>query len=664
MDQLYAALRAALRATIKQRYEIEPPPIALEKPPQLALGDAATPVAFELARLLKRSPREIAQAVVAALPPLAGVKRAEVAGVGYVNFRFERGEVFGGAVRESRSPSAPPPADAEKIIVEHTNINPNKAAHIGHLRNAALGDSFVRLLRFTGHRVEVQNYIDNTGVQVADVVVGFEHLEKKSLTEVKKLAGGSQPRLDQYCWDLYARVGEFYEGDPQRLGLRARALEAIEKGEGETAELAEVVSTTIARQHLETMQRLGVFYDLLPRESEILQLKFWEAAFEQLKARGAIAFATSGKNKGCWVMQTTGEDAGAAVAADLDEAKIIVRSNGTITYVGKDIAYQLWKFGLLERDFGYRKFLTYPSGRVVWTTTAEPGLRDPAAPAFGRAARVYNVIDARQSYLQGIVAAGVKALGYEREAASSIHFSYEIVGLSPRCARELGIELTAEEERRPFVEVSGRKGQGVKADELLDRLTSEALEEVAARHPDLEPCAQKNLAHTIAIAALRFFLLRYTRTTAIAFDFRDALTFEGETGPYLQYSVVRAQNIFRKWLEGEPGNGLDLLAKRVDALETTKFLEPPTGDDFWELVLQAAELRQLAQAAVAIQEPALVAKWAFSLAQRFNLFYHKHHILSEVDQDRKAFLLLVTDLVQRQLTRALELLGIEIPDRM
>ena len=658
IETFHRALADALRAAVKKCFDLEVETIALEKPPQAQLGDLACPLPFELARKLKRAPREIAAQLAAAVPPVDGVERAEVAGGGYVNFHFERGAVFTGAVTESRRPVPSASPTAPKVIVEHTNINPNKAAHIGHLRNAVLGDSFVRLLRFSGQRVEVQNYIDNTGVQVADVVVGFEQLEKKSYAEVERLARESNTRLDYYCWDLYVRVTQFFEQDPRRLELRAAALKAIEEGAGETARLAELVATAIVRCHLETMLRIGVEYDLLPRESEILRLKFWDAAFEQLKQRGAIELAQSGKNKGCWVMRAAGEDGD---PSELEDAKIIVRSNGTVTYVGKDIAYQLWKFGLLKRDFAWRRFYTYSGGNVAWMTTTDG---EPNAPAFGGAAQVYNVIDSRQSYLQNIVAAGVEALGYHEQAARSVHFSYEMVGLSPRCALELGIELTAEDERRPFVEVSGRKGQGVKADDLLDALEAATRREVAARHADLAPDKQRELAQKIAVAALRFFMLRFSRNTTIAFDFAEALNFDGETGPYLQYSVVRARNIFRKLVESEPTYPLDALTARVTPEAARRFLAAGAGDDLWALAYGVAELDRMAAMAVGAREPALVAKWTFGLAQQFNLFYHKHHILSEADADRKAFLLLLTDLVQRQLTRALDLLGIAVPERM
>lgn len=662
-SELYRSLQNAVRQAVSSLYGLSLEGIPLERPPEVKLGDAACPLPFELARQLKRPPREIAKEIIESLVVPEDIERAEVAGAGYMNFYFARGNVFHRLAKIAGGAPPSPEATAPGIIVEHTNINPNKAAHVGHLRNAVLGDTFVRLLRHTGHRVEVQNYIDNTGVQVADVIVGFQHLEKKSLSEIEQIAAGSSPRLDHYCWDLYARVTQFYEEDSTRLNLRAEMLKAIEEGDGETARLADLVSTTIARCHLQTMERLEVEYDVLPRESEILHLKFWEAAFQQLKERGVVEFATEGKNQGCWIMRTssTGKPEEDPPEGEIDEAKVIVRSNGTVTYVGKDIAYQLWKFGLLGRDFGYRKFYTYPDGHTAWMSAVEG---DPAAPQFGNKTKVYNVIDSRQSYLQTIVASGVQALGYTEQAANSVHFSYEMVGLSPRCARELGIPLSPDDDKKRFVEVSGRKGQGVKADALLDALEENAGREVAKRHPDLDPATQQRLAHVIAVAALRFFMLRYTRNAAIAFDFNDALSFEGETGPYLQYSVVRAQNIFRKWEESDTKARQARLSGQVSAETAQRFLGSPAGDDLWSLAAGAGELERIAGIAVAQLEPSLFAKWAFGLAQQFNLFYHRHHILSEADPERKAFLLLLTDVVQRQLTRALTILGIEVPERM
>ncbi len=647
--------RTALGAFVERTYgaTLE---IVVERPPRLEMGELSTPVSFELAKRLKRAPRQIALEIAAKLPPVEGVARVEIAGAGYLNAFFDRANFWQAALAEAAQRVATPAPDAPKIIVEHTNINPNKAAHIGHLRNAVLGDTFVRLLRQTGNHVEVQNYIDNTGVQVADVVVGFLHMEKRSVDDVRRLAAES--RFDYLCWDLYARVTQFFEEDRSRLILRAQALKAIEENHGDAAEIGHIIADAIVACHLRTMARLGIDYDLLPRESEILHLKFWDAAFEKLKATGAIQLAASGKNVGCWVMPWSESSAAESSEEEQDEsqAKIIVRSNGTVTYVGKDIAYQLWKFGLLGRDFHYTRFSAAPSGHAVWVTTAAAG--DPQAPRFGGADRVYNVIDTRQSYLQHVVVAGLRALGHGEQADRSIHFAYEIVALSPRCAREMGYELSAEEAKKPYVEVSGRKGHGVKADDLLEKLEEATLAEVSSRHPDMSSGEQNATAHAIAIGALRYFLLKYTRTAIIAFDFKDALSFEGETGPYCQYAVVRIRGIRRKGAEQRNA------ARNVSMEKVASLLTEAATADLWDVVLLAGSLDYAMDAAIGAQEPAFIAKYAFQLAQAFNLFYHKHHILSEADAEKKAFLLALTELVETQLARALDLMGIEAPEKM
>ena len=471
-------IASAFRAHIQIRYGIDLA-VNIEQPRQSDFGEMAVPAAFQLAKQLRQAPKKIAAELAAEIGPIPGVASLEVAGNGYINIRLDRGRLW-------RRPDARPrprrrTASDEKIIVEHTNINPNKAAHIGHLRNATLGDTFVRMLRAGGKRVEVQNYIDNTGVQVADVVVGFHYLEKKTLADVQALLADPAVRFDYYCWDLYAHTSSYYKDHPESLPWRSATLHAIEAGEGEVAELAHLVADAIVKAHLKTMLRLDVEYDVLPRESEILHLKFWASAFELLKERKAIYFETEGKNSGCWVMPGLSE-----------EGKVIVRSDGTVTYVGKDIAYQLWKFGLLGKDFYYRPLQTYADGRVLWVTTDEPAA---AGHEFGHGTQVFNVIDARQSYLQDVVVAGLRALGYNQQADQSIHFNYEMVALSPRCCADLGIPLSDEDRKRPYVEVSGRKGLGVKADDLMDNLIAKALEEVSSRHPDDAPRKESARRH-------------------------------------------------------------------------------------------------------------------------------------------------------------------------
>ncbi len=663
-------IRKALRHHIHERYKTDVP-VVTELPPKLAMGEVASPLCFELAKRLKKPPRALAQEIANSLKNIPGVERVEVAGGGYLNMFFDRAAFFRAACEEAgREGAAVPAPNVPKVMVEHTSINPNKAAHIGHLRNAVLGDTFGRLLRYVGRRVEVQNYIDNTGVQVADVVLGFTHLEPKSLEEVRALAAA--PKFDYLCWDLYARVTQFLADDKSHLELRSQTLKDIEEGHGDSAKMAEIVSTAIVHCHLRTLDRLGIDYDLLSRESEILHLKFWDAAFDLLKQRGAIQLSTSGKNAGCWVMAlpsdvTTPE--GDEEPAELADAKIIVRSSGTVTYVGKDIAYHLWKFGLLGRDFYYRRFHKHPDGHEAWITSSEPdGSADTDAPAFGHANQVFNVIDSRQAYPQQVVVAGLRALGHTEQADNLKHFAYNVVALTPRCAQELGYEIPAEDAKKPYVEVSGRKGQGVKADDLLDRLQASARKEVDERHTESPEQERAAIANAIAIGALRYFLLRFTRSTIIAFDFKDALSFEGETGPYVQYAVVRVNGILRKGTEADPNFGTANAAnlKRIESgeINLAKFLAAPAGDDLWELILLAGSLDARVDAAVGAQEPAFLARYAFELAQAFNVFYHKHHILSEEDAEKRAFLLRLSSLVREQLVTALGLLGITAPEKM
>jgi len=559
-------------------------------------------------------------------------------------------------------------------LVEHTSINPNKAAHIGHLRNAILGDTFVRLLRSAGHAVDIQNYIDNTGVQVADVVVGFAELENKSKLDIAALIA-STPRFDYYCWDLYARVSQWYEQDKKRLKSRQDALHAIERGDNEMAEIAELISTAVLRRHLETMDRLDIEYDFLPRESEILRLHFWDSAFEMMKQKGVLYFETEGKNKGCWVMTrplskkssptsapTEGSEMGHPDSTEPsdeksgpdEDAKVIVRSNGTVGYVGKDIAYHLWKFGLLGRDFGYLRFYEYPNHHEVWIS-AEHG--EPDHPHFGNVAAIYNVIDSRQSDPQNTVIEALRLLGYTEQAAHYTHFSYEMVALTPRCALDLGYEVSDEDRAKSYIEVSGRRGFGVKADDLLDKLIAAAKTEVDSRHAELDDAERTRIATQIAIGALRYFMLKFTKQSVIAFDFKEALAFEGETGPYAQYAVVRASNIFRK-------AGVDPERALAADIDYARHFSDTSGTEIWELWLLAGKTSFVVEQCIATTEPAFAAKHAFQLAQQFNNFYHRHHILTEADEDRKRFLLATAAVVHRELIRVLAVMGITVPPVM
>ena len=640
---LHARIKDVLRSTIRSQWNIEPPEITLSQTPKIELGELATPVSLALAKQLQRAPRGIAEELIARTGKIEGIERMEVAGAGYINFYVDRAATLRGSrVRGFAT-------EGGKVIVEHTNINPNKAAHIGHLRNAAIGDTFVRILQAAGRNVEIQNYIDNTGVQVADVIVGLKHVEKKTIEDIQRIIKDSSVKFDYYCWDVYARVAAFYELEDPKHTLRAETLKEIEEGKSETARMAELVAMTIARCHLRTMARINVHYDLLPRESDILHLKFWDYAFRELRQRDAIFFESEGKNKGCWVMRLESEGH--------DDDKIIVRSNGTVTYVGKDIAYQLWKLGLLKQDFRYDVFEAQEN---VWVTTSSAGT--PNHPSFGGGDTVYNVIDVRQSYLQNVVRQGLLGLGYEEQARRSIHFSYEVVALTPACAEELGIEISDEDRKRAHIEVSGRKGQGVKADDLLDTLENDAKQEVAKRNPELRKSEVAEIAHRIAVGALRYFLLKFTRNAIIAFDFREALNFDGETGPYLQYAAVRGNNIINKLREAEPDFDFSRVHQLLNDPKLEAFLNE--SNDIWELLYLALRLDEIANQVIMTLEPATLAKYAFTLAQRFSLFYHRYRIISEEDPQKRLFYVLVVDLVRESLTKALDLMGIEVPRRM
>ncbi|MEW6336004.1 MAG: arginine--tRNA ligase [Acidobacteriota bacterium] len=784
LDQVRGAVAAAIGAAL-DTLQAGGERVVLEVPPRRQLGDLAWAGALPLAKVLRRPPRAIAEevarhveAAIAGAPeesPLALVEpKASVEGPGFVNFRLRRGATLawilgaGGptTIEPGRSVAAPPkngasrdslPASAggpggteatgggrsvaapPKTIVEHTNINPNKAAHIGHLRNAVLGDTLVRCLRWLGHPVEVQNYVDDTGVQVADVVVGFLHLAEDDLRAAiapfwPEVEGGGQgvrvgalrafsarhregtllfPGLgegdfDDLCWELYPRVTRWYDREAEALAHRAEVLHALEEGfpadmtlgdacgalasalasgdralaavSGAIARLAAAIAEWNLRCHLETMGRLAIAYDVLPHESDILHRGFWRRAFEMLQAAGAIRRESEGKNAGCWVMSLA-ESPEFAGMADAD--KILVRSNGTVTYTGKDIAYQLWKLGLLRdddgalHDFGYREFARFaadgpaapvrygPAGRPLYRTTAEPVER-PEGASFGAAELVTNVIDVRQSYPQKVVREAIRVLGHARAAENSVHFAYEMVALTPAAVRRLeqaqGLDfgLSEEDLARPFVEMSGRRGIGVKADALLATLVAEAEKAIAARLGDGGPLPAVDLAaraRAIAVGALRYQMARQGRNRVLAFDFDEALAFEGDTGPYLQYSAVRARKIFDKLAERG-------LAGSCEADAAAAFAAT-VPDDLWELIHACARTAEVAAKAVESLEFSLLAAHARDLAQLFHKLYHEHPVLHAEDEALRALRRGAFRVFADTIAEILEsLLGIPVPAEM
>lgn len=731
LDDIRRALGCAIAHVLEHQLGVAAPAVAIDIPPRRELGDLAWAGALPLAKVLRQPPRAVAEQVLAHLPAALGELAdllepgARIDGPGFVNFRLRRAPFLARLLTEGVRPRDNHTAARPKVIVEHTNINPNKAAHIGHLRNAVLGDVLVRCLRWLSHPVEVQNYVDDTGVQVADVVVGFLYLPEDELARTvapfwpeagdtratvlaalaaraarDRLTGGPDD-FDDLCWELYPLVTRRYEADPAFLAHRAEVLHAIEGGFSEdfdlttavarlaahdanhapaVARLAACVAAANLRCHLDTMGRLGIAYDLLPHESDILCGGFWQRAFELLRAACAVRRADEGKNAGCWVMSLADSPEFAGMA---DADKILVRSNGTVTYTGKDIAYQLWKLGLLKNsdgsrhDFAYRPFarfrqdgpaapVVYGEGDRVLMRTAADGAAPPGTVAFGAGQRVVNVIDVRQSYPQKVVREAIRALGYKDAADNSIHFAYEMVALTPAAVRRLedsqgtSFGLSEDDLAKPFVEMSGRRGIGVKADVLLDTLEQQAATAVLARlgaGHGLTPESITQRAQAIAIGALRYQMLRQGRNRVLAFDFDEALAFEGDTGPYLQYSAVRARKIFDKLAAG--GVAGTLAGDAQAAHDAT------VPDDLWELVLASARTAEIVEKAAATLEFSLLAGHARDIAQLFHKLYHEHPVLHAADEPTRALRRAVFRLFAATITEILEpLLGIPVPQEM
>jgi arginyl-tRNA synthetase len=721
LQEIRDRVAEAIAATLETEFAHRPHEVNLQVPPRRELGDLAWPGALPLAKVLRMSPRAVAETVSSDADWPAEVERVDVAGPGFLNLFLRRDVVLQRLLSSHESTRA---LSRSKTIVEHTNINPNKAAHIGHLRNAVLGDILVRCLSALGREVEVQNYIDDTGVQVADVVVGLLFLPETDVAAVlgveacrrdelldrvierlpeDPVPSASSSDFDDLCWEIYPLVTARYESDQLFAERRTEVLHMIEAGPGDldlgqalfllrgaivagepypqsaVARLSAAVAEANVGCHLATMARLGVAYDVLPHESDILHLGFWQRAFELLEESGAIRLETTGKNNGCWVMSLESSDE----FADMDDPdKILVRSNGTVTYTGKDIAYQLWKLGLLvdpdgsSHDFGYREFadweqpqpaqpVRYGEGdRRLVRTTSDTSDTVPAR-SYGSGERVYNVIDVRQAYPQKVVKEAVRVLGHPTAADNSVHFAYEMVALTPAAVRVIedrsgsSLGLSDDEMAKAYVEMSGRRGIGVKADEFLDVLAAAAEDAIVERvGHEGEVADLSERARAIAVGALRYLMARQSRNRVLAFDFDEALAFEGDTGPYLQYSAVRAHKIFDK-LQDRRGEG----AVATDELEPLDGTD--IGDDLWELALQCGRREEVVAQAVANLEFSLLAQHVHNLAQLFHKLYHTHPVVQEEDADLRRLRRAVFTLFAREITYLLEaLLGIPVPEEM
>jgi arginyl-tRNA synthetase len=646
MKALHDSLKGRIAALLRDSIDLSGVDMEFAVPAERKFGDLSTTLAFTLAKKLKAKPFTLAGDIAAKLQGrLEAVEEVRVAGGGFLNFRLKRDAFLRDQWRSMRS--APRPRH-EKVIVEHTSINPNKSAHIGHLRNSCLGDILARCCRFLGYEVEVQNYIDDTGIQVADVVWGLLRYRKKDLTAIREI-----PELASHLWELYAEVNQLFaeneEMASQRREVHKRIEDKLEPEYGACLYIAEQVLL----DHVRTMEKIDIQYDLLTRESDVIALDFFKAAAARLSERGVMVPSADPEKKGCLVIHYDREKI----------EKIIVRSNHTITYVGKDIAYNFWKFDLLARDFHYRPFHTYPDGHAIFMTASAPASAADAAAApeppsrrFGRGQRVYNVIDVRQSYLQNLIGQVLAQMGHTRESENFVHFSYEMVALTPACVREMGLKLEPGEEGKPYIEVSGRKGRAVKADDLIAMLNEKSLREVRSRHPELAEGEALKLGRAIAVAALRYFMVKFSLNTVIAFDFKEALNFEGDSGPYLQYTVVRLNSILKKaspadTQAAEAAGGLDLLDDKEKEV-------------YWELVLHLSLLETQVEFALAEHELSSLAAYAYGLCQKFNHYYHLYPVLAEKDPRVRALRLGLVLLFKNQAEKLLSVLGIEIPERM
>ena len=636
MKLLQEKIKNQILEILKNDYAISDADLLFSLPAERKFGDLSTNLAFALAKKIKAKPFLLAQDMAGKLKDrLQGVEEIRVAGGGFLNFYLRRDPFL---VYLWQSLSRPLPPRCEKVIVEHTSINPNKAAHIGHLRNSCLGDILARSCRFLGYEVEVQNYIDDTGIQIADVVWGLLHYQKKDLAAIKKITA-----LAAYLWDLYAEVNQAFSANEKFAAERREVHKKIEDKMDPEYEACLYIAQQVLLDHIRTMARLDIQYDLLARESDVIALDFFKAAAAELTARQVMLPSQDPEKKGCLVIHYEREKI----------EKIIVRSNGTITYVGKDIAYNFWKFGLLPRDFYYQPFFTYPDTHSIYMTSAEA---KPRAPIFGRAGRVYNVIDVRQSYLQNLIAQVLCQLGHAEQSRNFIHFSYEMVAMTPACVREMGLPLAPEDEGKPFIEVSGRKGRAVKADDLIDQLIAKSKNELALRNPGLSDAEAEPIARSIAVAALRYFMVKFNLNTVIAFDFKEALNFEGDSGPYLQYTMVRLNSILRKTAAAEPGT-----EKEPGCLTR---LAPAEKELYWEIILHLSLLETQVEYALQNHELSSLAAYAYGLCQKFNHYYHLFPVLAEKDLAIKNLRLTLIRLFKNKVEKLLQIIGIPVPERM
>ena len=644
--------------------------IPLNTPPDRKMGDFSTAVCLSLAKKRRRPPLEIARQTVAEigskLPPF--IKEVAVTPPGYLNFKVDWSSVAKNLIPEviEKEVAFGKPAlpQSEKVFIEHTSVNPNKAMHIGHLRNAVLGDTVARVLRWLGYSTEVCNYIDDTGVQVVDVVTALLFLDPPThgieddpnFGPIWAKCPEDQP-FDYFCWDLYARFENELEKNTDLLARRETILHLIERGQHPVAAFAKELARRIVEAHLATVGQLFIFYDLLNWESDIIREGFWQSTFELLKEKGSLRYEDAGPNKGCWVVPFGGVVETSEGVKSLD--KILVRSNESVTYTGKDVAYQLWKFGLLKRDFRYQVWGPQPNGEDLWTTSDRGEAGGRIGRDFGHADRVINVIDVRQSYPQQVVVECLRQLGFERQADQSVHLAYEVVNLSAQAAALLGKDAPDGDDvddmsEKKAVAMSGRAGTGVKARDFIERVKQKVIEK--ADHP-----LDEKVASALAAAAIRYYLIKFTLESQIIFDFDEALKTTGDTGVYLEYAHARACSIRRKTDEREIG-----LNWRPNCVPE-QFTETERG-----LVEALTKFPGVAAKAGKTLRVSQLAEYAFDLATAFTNFYEHPDPDAQIqtpfihlqDESLRLFRLSLVHVFQTVMANVLDLMGMPTLERI
>lgn len=645
----------------KLDFDVEQLPIDLRFSAQASFGDYSMPVMpWAGKNKLARPPLPMAEALATILRDMhiPAIAEITVTKPGFLNFRLNQpfiGQIIMQRVLDAGADFGQNDVGlGTKVVVEHTAINSNKAAHVGHLRNSCIGDTLVRMLRSQGYSVEAQNYIDDSGVQVADVVVGLE-LIRQGLLQVP--GGNAQlpdETFDYYCSRVYVAVGKAYETQPELLELRKEVLHAIEHGDEAGPDypaLATELSHKIVQAHLNTMARLNISYDLLTWESAILRAGLWKHTFEMLRDQGLLERPESGFAAGCWILPFGDSDTPQQQSADEKERmqdKILVRSDGTATYTAKDIANQLWKFGLVDDpalgiQFHYILWGVQHDGRVLWSMRTPQDISDTSEEAdprrFGHAKRVINVIDVRQSYPQQVVYESLRRLGYDEQADNSKHVAYEVVTLSKATAASLGVDTSDD---RSFYPMSGRKGIEIKADDLINAATERMLE---AGKQETE--VDLNTTAVLAASAIRYFMIRFNLQQVIALDMDEVLRPNGDTGVYLQYAYARANSILRK-----------LDAAGYEIPENLESLPEQLEQSEWELLRQIdAYPRRLAEASAELA-PNMLANYVYDLAAHFSDFYeHTPPILRETNEQVKAFRASLVQATVQTMGNALRVLG-------